>query len=83
MTLARLHAEWGCLQVEIIMAPTLFIHSPRDAMVPYAHAEYLATIIPNCKLLPVDEGGHLHMNHEKRDAIRSAKNEFVLMDVHD
>lgn len=74
--------ELDRLPVEKIKAPTLVIHSHDDAMVPYSHAEFLATNIPDCKLLPVDKGGHFHLIHEKRDDIRSAISEFVLNDVY-
>jgi pimeloyl-ACP methyl ester carboxylesterase len=42
-----------------ITAPTLVIHGTRDPLFPYGHAEALAREIPDARLLPLDDIGHL------------------------
>lgn len=44
---------------DAIHCPTLIIHDPADPLVPFRHAEWSQTCIPESRLLAVQAGGHL------------------------
>jgi pimeloyl-ACP methyl ester carboxylesterase len=42
-----------------IACPTLIVHDPADPLVPFAHAEWSKSCIPQSRLLTIHAGGHL------------------------
>lgn len=53
-------ARWDITQqVSEIRAPTLIFGAPADKMVPFAETEALANLIPNAKLVRVENAGHM------------------------
>jgi len=60
-----------------VEAPTLIIHGEADGLVPFAYAEAFARLIPNSRIAPIRNAGHLPMI-EAEDQFISAVNEFLI-----
>ncbi|SDN63622.1 alpha/beta fold hydrolase [Alkalicoccus daliensis] len=57
--------------LQTVSAPTLILHSRHDSSVPFAHAQYAASTIPDAELRLLDTWGHLiwlGKHGEKTDA---------------
>lgn len=50
--------EWAEGKLGQIKAPTLILHGTDDPVLPFPHAEYLARVIPNAKLVALKGAGH-------------------------
>lgn len=50
--------EWAIGQLNKIQAPTLVIHGTDDPVLPFPHAEYLARVIPQARLVALKGAGH-------------------------
>mgnify|MGYP006293962513 CR=1 FL=1 len=61
-----------------IKAPTLIIHGTADGDVPFHHAEYAASMIPNAELLPVTEGFHILTLSDQSEAIARRRGQMLL-----
>jgi len=59
-----------------IAAPTLLVWGERDALVPLAHAEALAALLPGATLTVVEGAGHVPM-WERPEAFNAALAEFL------
>ena len=76
---AGVQNDWAILVGEngiapdAITSPTLIVHDREDPLVPFAHAEWSHTCIPQSHLLEIHAGGHLiwfgndalHMHNER------------------
>jgi 2-hydroxy-6-oxonona-2,4-dienedioate hydrolase len=49
--------------LERITAPTLVIHGTLDSLQPFTHAEHTARSIPGARLLTLENGGHVPVDH--------------------
>jgi pimeloyl-ACP methyl ester carboxylesterase len=61
---------------ERVGAPVLVIHGTEDEAVPFAHAEALASRLPNAELLAIDGGRHVSL-FTHLDVIRSRVRSFL------
>jgi pimeloyl-ACP methyl ester carboxylesterase len=52
--------------LERITAPTLVIHGTLDSLQPFTHAQHTAGKIPGARLLTLDGGGHVPVDHLER-----------------
>ncbi|MGD9892458.1 MAG: alpha/beta fold hydrolase [Dehalococcoidia bacterium] len=59
-----------------IQAPTLIVHGAADGLIPPAYAEEFARLIPNARVQPIDQAGHLPMV-EREDTFISAVEQFL------
>ena len=55
-------------EIRTITAPTLVLHGTADVLTPFAGAERLAALIPDCRLVPLDGAGHFYMADATADA---------------
>jgi pimeloyl-ACP methyl ester carboxylesterase len=57
--------------LEAIRVPTLIVHASDDPLAPYRHVPVAAARIPDARLVALERGGHLFLEHqgEVRDAI--------------
>ncbi len=63
-------------RVSDIRAPTLIICGRQDRLTPIKYSEYLASKIPNARLVPVDGAGHSVMV-EQPEAVNAALLDFI------
>jgi pimeloyl-ACP methyl ester carboxylesterase len=63
-------------RLAFIGAPTLVLHGESDGLVPMAHAETLAGLIPNARLQVIPEAGHLPMLEQEAEFL-SAVEKFL------
>jgi pimeloyl-ACP methyl ester carboxylesterase len=61
--------------LERITAPTLVIHGTLDSLQPFTHAQHTAGSIPGARLLTLEGGGHVPVDHLER--ITSEVHSFV------
>lgn len=66
-------AEYPLAQIQ---QPTLIIHGSADAVVPFAHAEFAASKIPNAKLIKQENGSHFSPFVRAKET-RAAIEEFL------
>jgi pimeloyl-ACP methyl ester carboxylesterase len=59
-----------------IHAPTLVICGKQDNMAPFKYSEFLASKIPNARLVPVEKAGHSVMI-ERADEVNHQLSEFI------
>ena len=52
-------AAWKAVPLDRIKAPVLIVHGTADKIFPFGAAQNAASVIPNCKFLPVEDAGHL------------------------
>jgi pimeloyl-ACP methyl ester carboxylesterase len=52
--------------LERITAPTLVIHGALDSLQPFTHAQHAAGSIPGARLLTLEGGGHVPVDHLER-----------------
>jgi len=50
-------------RLERITAPTLVIHGRRDTLQPFTHGQHTADNIPGARLIALEHGGHMPVNH--------------------
>jgi pimeloyl-ACP methyl ester carboxylesterase len=62
-----------------IESPVLIVHAKDDPARNYTFAERTCALIPNCKLIAVESGGHLLLGSEK--IVREASYEMILSDT--
>ena len=67
--------------LEKIDVPSLIIHSRYDGDVPFTHAEYAASNIPNAQFVPIDGAGHFIWLGKAGDIVLEAMTQF-LHEVH-
>jgi len=60
---------------EEISVPVLVVHAKDDPAPPYSGAVMVSELIPGCKLVSVETGGHLLIGHEEE--IRDVISEFI------
>ena len=53
-------------RLDRITAPTLVIHGTRDTLQPFSHGQHSADNIPGARLVALDHGGHMPVNHLDR-----------------
>jgi len=63
-----------------VKAPTLVIHSARDAVVPLAEARYVAARIDGSRLSVIDSPNHLVLPHELAWGLALSEIEAFLKD---
>lgn len=49
--------------LERISAPTLVVHGTLDSLQPFTHGEHSAQRIPGARLLALEHGGHIPVDH--------------------
>jgi pimeloyl-ACP methyl ester carboxylesterase len=66
--------------LEDVAVPTLLVHAADDTLAPYRCAPTAAARIPGARLVTVDRGGHLYLDHlaELRAATRGFVREAVV-----
>jgi len=60
-----------------ITCPTLVVHGRADGNVPFSHAEFVASTIPNAKMYVVENGGHLLWTGSEADQMKSTIIDFL------
>lgn len=50
-------------RLDRIPAPTLVIHGTRDTLQPFSHGQHSAKNIPGARLVTLERGGHMPVNH--------------------
>jgi pimeloyl-ACP methyl ester carboxylesterase len=61
--------------LEDIWVPTLLVHAADDPLAPYEHVPGAATRIRGARLITLQQGGHLFLQHA--DEVRAAVNAFL------
>jgi pimeloyl-ACP methyl ester carboxylesterase len=61
--------------LEDITVPTLFLHAADDRLAPYEHVEPAVQRVPNARLVTIEAGGHLFLEHA--DEVRAATSTFI------
>ena len=59
-----------------ISVPTLILHGTHDLVCPFEFAEYMNTMIPNSKLVPLTESGHAPF-YDQKDEVSDELNKFT------
>lgn len=62
--------------VPSIRAPTLILHGRDDSLIPFANGELLARLIPDARLVPLDDCGHM-VNWEAPEVAAEIIAEFL------
>jgi pimeloyl-ACP methyl ester carboxylesterase len=61
--------------LEAIAAPTLFVHAADDRLAPYEHVQRAVDRVPGARLVTVEAGGHLFLQHAQQ--VREATSRFI------
>lgn len=48
----------------LVRAPTLVLHAPKDAVVPFSQGRYLAGNVPGAEFIQLDSGNHVLLENE-------------------
>jgi pimeloyl-ACP methyl ester carboxylesterase len=50
--------DWG-FRVADVTTPVRWWHGDKDHIIPYAHGEYMVSLLPNAKLIEMPDESHL------------------------
>ncbi len=70
-------AAWKPLPMNRIKAPTLIVHGTTDKVFPFADAKNAAAAIGNCRLIPVEDAGHLVLLGPAAKDLRAQVSQFL------
>jgi pimeloyl-ACP methyl ester carboxylesterase len=61
--------------LEAIVVPTVFVHAADDRLAPYEHVQPAVDRIPGARLVTIEAGGHLFLQHAQR--VREVTSGFI------
>ena len=67
---------WSSFDVNLIACPVVVIHGEQDGMVPVAHGQHTAEIVPNAELRTFPQHGHLSVTTEVVPTLTSMTDEL-------